>query len=57
MHQIAWIYIVIPQQKWNYTYLENTYKLEEGRMLQTSVFNSIQFWKWNVMVDSIKDLL
>ena len=28
MHQIACIYIVVPQQKWNNTYLETTYKLE-----------------------------
>ena len=28
MHQIACIYIAVPQQKWNNTYLEITYKLE-----------------------------
>ena len=28
MHQIAYIHIVVPQRKWNNTYLETTYKLE-----------------------------
>ena len=28
MHQIACIYIVVPQQKWKNTYLETTSKLE-----------------------------
>ena len=28
MHQIACIYIVVPQQKWNNTYLETTCKLK-----------------------------
>ena len=32
MHHIACIYIVIPQQKWNNTYLETTYKLEGGNV-------------------------
>ena len=32
MHQIACIYIVVPQQKWNNTFLETTYKLEEGNI-------------------------
>ena len=32
MHQIACIYIVVPQQKWNDTYLETTYKLEGGNI-------------------------
>ena len=32
MHQIACIYIVVPQQKWNETYLEATYKLERGNI-------------------------
>ena len=36
MHQIACIYIVVPQQQWNNTYLETTYKLE-GR-------NIAHFW-------------
>ena len=37
MHQIASIYIVVPQQKWNNTYLETIYKLEGGGgILQTS---------------------
>ena len=30
MHQIACTYIVAPQQMWNNTYLETTYKLEGG---------------------------
>ena len=30
MHQIARIYIVFPQQKWNNVYLETAFKLEEG---------------------------
>ena len=30
MHQVACIYIVATQQKWNYTYLETKYKLEVG---------------------------
>ena len=34
MHQIACIYIAVPQQKWNHAYLETTYKLEGG-ILQT----------------------
>ena len=46
MHQVACIYIAVPQQKWNNTYLETTYKLEGGRggggggggILQTIVF-------------------
>ena len=29
MHQISFIYIVVPQQKWNNTYLKTTYKLQE----------------------------
>ena len=36
IHQIAGIYIVVPQQKWNNTYLETINKLEGG-ILQTSV--------------------
>ena len=32
MHQIAGIYIVVPQQKWNNTYLETIYKLEGGNI-------------------------
>ena len=32
MLQIACIYIVVPQQKWNNTYLETTYKLEGGNI-------------------------
>ena len=28
MHQIACIYIVVPQKKWNNTYLETAYTLE-----------------------------
>ena len=32
MHQIACIYIEVPQQKWNNTYLETTYKLEGGNI-------------------------
>ena len=32
MHQIACIYIVVPQQKWNNAYLETAYKLEEGNV-------------------------
>ena len=32
MHQIACIYIVVPQQKWNNTYLETKYKLEGGNI-------------------------
>ena len=28
IHQIACIYIVVPQQKWNNNYSETTYKLE-----------------------------
>ena len=32
MHQIACIYIVVLQQKWNNTYLETTYKLEGGNV-------------------------
>ena len=28
MHQIACIYFLVLQQKWNNTYLETTYKLE-----------------------------
>ena len=35
MHQIACIYIVVPQQKWNHTCLETIYKLRGG-ILQTS---------------------
>ena len=30
MPQIPCIYIVVPQEKWNNTYLETTYKLEGG---------------------------
>ena len=32
MHKIACIYIVVPDQKWNNTYLETTYKLEGGNI-------------------------
>ena len=32
MHQIACIYIVVPQQEWNNTYLETTQKLERGNI-------------------------
>ena len=32
MLQIACIYIVVPQQKWNNTYLETAWKLEEGNI-------------------------
>ena len=32
MHQVACIYIVVPQEKWNNTYLETTYKLEGVNM-------------------------
>ena len=28
MHQIACIYIVVPQKEWNNTYLETAYTLE-----------------------------
>ena len=28
MHQVACIYIVVPQQKWNNTYIETKCKLE-----------------------------
>ena len=28
MHQIAYIYTVVPQQKWSNPYLETKYKLE-----------------------------
>ena len=38
MHKIACIYIVVSQQKWNNTYLETTYKLDWGEILQNSVF-------------------
>ena len=31
MHQIAYIYIAVPQEKWN-TYLGTTYKLEGGNV-------------------------
>ena len=31
MHKIAYIYIVVPQQKWNNTYLETSYKLDGGK--------------------------
>ena len=37
MHQIACIYIVVPQQKSNNTYLEATYKLE-GRNVANYCF-------------------
>ena len=30
MHQIAYICIVVPQQKWNNVYLETPFKLEGG---------------------------
>ena len=30
MHEVACSYIVAAQQKWNNTYLETIYKLEEG---------------------------
>ena len=42
-HKIACIYIVIPQQKWNNTYLETTYKLDWGEILQNSVFK-VKSW-------------
>ena len=32
MYQIACIYIAVPQQQWNNTYLETTYKLEGGNI-------------------------
>ena len=32
MHQIACIYIVVPQQKWNNAYVETAYKLEGGNV-------------------------
>ena len=32
MPQIACIYIVVPQEKWNNTYLETTCKLEGGNV-------------------------
>ena len=35
MRQIACIYIVVPHQKWNNTYLKTIYKQERG-ILQTS---------------------
>ena len=37
MRQITFIYIVVPQQKWNNTHLETTFILE-GRDIATSVF-------------------
>ena len=37
MHQIACIYIVVPQQKWENMYLESIKKLDGG-VLQTFVF-------------------
>ena len=36
MHQIARIYIVVPQQKWNNTYLETKYKLKGGNVANYS---------------------
>ena len=30
MHQIAYIYVVVPQQKWNNIYWEIIHKLEGG---------------------------
>ena len=48
MHQIACIYIVVSQQKWNNPYLGTLYKLEggnfenycfQGKGLTTSVFS------------------
>ena len=30
MHQIACVYILVSQQKWNNTYLDTTYELERG---------------------------
>ena len=35
MYQTACIQIVVPQQKWNNTYLETTYKLDEGKVSPT----------------------
>ena len=35
-HYIACIYIVVPQQKWNNTYLETKYKLEGGNFANFS---------------------
>ena len=32
MQQIAYIYIAVPQEKWNNTYLGTTYKLEGGNV-------------------------
>ena len=37
MHQIACIYIAVPQQKWENMYLESIKKLDGG-VLQTFVF-------------------
>ena len=36
MHEVACIFIVVPQQKWNNTYAGTLYKLEGG--VQTFVF-------------------
>ena len=38
MHQIARIYMVVPQQKWNNTYLQAAEKLE-GKIIAKIVFN------------------
>ena len=32
MHQIAFLYIVVPKQKWNNTYLKTAHKLEKGNI-------------------------
>ena len=44
MHQIACIYIVVSQQKCNNTYLETTYKLEEGNIANFCLQN----WKFTM---------
>ena len=50
MHQIACIYIVVPQQKWNNTYLKTTYKLEGGSIanycFQDKELRRIQIFKF-----------
>ena len=38
MHQVACIYIAVPQQKWNNTYLETSYKLEGGGNIENYCF-------------------
>ena len=47
MHQVACIYIVVPQQKWNNTYLETAWKLEEGNIANYYKQKIIQFIRRN----------